>query len=86
MLWSELEHMSAMTDRTRDALIGLTAILAMVSLAAILMLFGELNLRSSWQLTILSPSAAGLGPGSIVSLNGVPVGSVSHIENIVDDR
>jgi len=86
MLWSELEHMSAMTDRTRDALIGLTAILAMVSLAAILMLFGELNLRSSWQLTILSPSAAGLGAGSVVSLNGVPVGSVSHIKNIVDDQ
>ena len=75
-----------MTAKTRDALIGLTAILAMVSLAAILMLFGELNLRSSWQLTILAPSAAGLGPGSIVSLNGVPVGSIDHIENIVDDQ
>lgn len=75
-----------MTAHTRDALIGLTAVVAVISLAAILMLFGELDLRSTWKLTILAPNSAGLGEGSVVSLNGVPVGSVQTIENIIDDQ
>lgn len=71
-----------MTPRNRDALIGLTAVLATVSLAAMLVLFGELKFTSTWVLTLHASSTSGVGEGSIVRLNGVPVGSVTAIESI----
>ncbi len=73
-----------MSPLRRDAMLGLTAIITLVALAAILMLFGELSLRKTWQLTVLAPHTAGIGQGSLVSLNGVPVGTVDHIETIND--
>ncbi len=74
-----------MNATTRDAVIGGTVIMAVAAATAMLMLFGELNLRSTWQLTLLAPDAAGLTNGSVVTLNGVPVGTVDMVENITDD-
>ena len=71
-----------MTPRNRDALIGLTAVLATVSLAVMLLLFCELKFTSTWGLTLHTTSTSGVGQSSIVRLNGVPVGSVTSIESM----
>jgi ABC-type transporter Mla subunit MlaD len=70
-----------MNPHHRDVLIGLTAVLTVLALSIILMLFGEIRFASTWTLTLNAPDAAGLAPGSIVQLNGVPVGSVRSVEN-----
>ena len=73
-----------MNPHHRDVLIGLTAVLAVLALSIILMLFGEIRFSSSWTLTLNAPDAAGLAPGSIVQLNGVPAGSVRSVESVPD--
>jgi len=68
-----------MNNRNRDALIGLCAILAVVSLIVLLGLFGEIDTTRSWRLSLLAPATAGVTDSSRVSLDGVPVGSVASV-------
>ena len=68
-----------MSERNRDALIGLSAILAVVSLIVLLGLFGEIDTTRSWRLSLLTPATAGITDSSRVSLDGVPIGSVESV-------
>lgn len=72
-----------MSDRNRDALIGFSAILAVVALIILLGLFGEIDTTRTWRLTLRTPATAGLTDGSRVTLDGVPIGS---IESVALDR
>ncbi|MHC4786661.1 MAG: MlaD family protein [Planctomycetota bacterium] len=73
-----------MTQVTRNFLLGLTSIVALVALAALLMLFGELEtvLRPRYALTIDCTNAVGLRAGSTIELNGVPIGQVDQVATI----
>ena len=66
----------------RDFVIGLTAIVALVGLAYLLLRFGELGAFTNerWALKVSMIDAGGLRNGSQVTLNGVPVGEVERIE------
>jgi phospholipid/cholesterol/gamma-HCH transport system substrate-binding protein len=69
------------TPFARNFLLGLTSILALVALAVLLMLFGELEtvLRPPYALTVDCTNAVGLRAGSTIELNGVPVGQVDRV-------
>ncbi len=62
-------------------MIGITALGAAFGLAALLLVFGELEplLKPRYALTINTTNAAGLRDGSPIELNGVPIGVVDHI-------
>ena len=68
-----------MNERSRDALIGVCAILAVVSLIILLGLFGEIDTTRTWRLSLLTPDTAGITDSSRVSLDGVPIGSVESV-------
>jgi phospholipid/cholesterol/gamma-HCH transport system substrate-binding protein len=71
-----------MTEGFRYFLVGLTSIVALVGLAVLLVLFGELEAlqKPRYELRIRTDHAAGLRPGSSVELNGVPIGVIDEIE------
>ncbi len=63
----------------RDFIVGLTALLGVAGLAAMLLMFGELDVfarKTGYEVTFILDDAGGLVPGSVVSLNGVRIGSV----------
>lgn len=66
----------------RDFLVGLTAILGVAGLVAMLMLFGEL--RKGWEqvypVRISMPDASGVSGTSPVLFNGVRVGTITKLE------
>lgn len=70
-----------MREGTRNFLVGLTAIVALLGLGALMMLFGELDaiLKPSYRVTIFINNAGGLYGGSMVEFNGVPVGNVRAV-------
>lgn len=70
-----------MRETVRNFLVGLTSIIALLGLVALLLLFGELDrfVHPRYLLTINTDHAAGLRPGSSVELNGVPIGVVDAI-------
>ena len=68
-----------MSDRNRDALIGLCAILAVVSLIILLGLFGEIDTTRTWRLTLRTPATSGITDSSRVSLDGVPIGIIESV-------
>jgi ABC-type transporter Mla subunit MlaD len=68
-----------MSERNRDALIGLCAILAVISLIVLLGLFGEIDTTRTWRLSLLVPDTAGITDSSRVSLDGVPIGSIEAV-------
>ncbi|MDY7110111.1 MAG: MlaD family protein [Planctomycetota bacterium] len=70
-----------MKEAVRNFLVGLTSIIALLGLAALLLLFGELDrvIHPRYLLTINTDHASGLRPGSAVELNGVPIGVVDEI-------
>jgi len=70
-----------MREVARNFTVGLTTILALGGLAALLMLFGELDrwVASRYHLTLLINSAGGLNAGSQVLLDGVRVGMVESV-------
>lgn len=70
-----------MSQSTRNFLIGITTLTALVGGVVLLMLFGELEavFRPRYQLTINSTHAEGLRSGSTVELNGVPIGLVGTV-------
>lgn len=63
-------------------MVGLTSIVALAGLSALLLLFGELTFlfERSYRIPVLANSASGLRAGSQVMLEGVPVGEVERIE------
>lgn len=71
-----------MRESSRDLLIGLASIIAILLLAVMLFLFGELDhfVNPQYELTLLTDDAAGLRAGSAVELHGVPIGSIDKIE------
>ncbi|MCA9289922.1 MAG: MCE family protein [Phycisphaerales bacterium] len=71
-----------MRPHTRDFLVGLTTIGALVTLATLLMLFGELDrwIRDQYAFTVRIDNAGGLFAGSAVRLNGVNIGVVEKVE------
>ena len=69
-----------MSDVVRNFLVGVTSIVALVGLAALLFLFGEIDwLKPRYAVTINAPHATNLRTGSAVNLNGVPIGVVDGI-------
>jgi phospholipid/cholesterol/gamma-HCH transport system substrate-binding protein len=71
-----------MREGVRNFLVGITSIVALVGLAVLLMLFGELDalVHPRYALNINTDHAMGLRPGSSVELNGVPIGVIDVIE------
>lgn len=71
-----------MTENLRNFMVGITAICALLGLAALLMSFGELDplLHPRYKLTIEAENASGLRPGGGVEFNGVPVGVVDSVK------
>jgi phospholipid/cholesterol/gamma-HCH transport system substrate-binding protein len=72
----------------RDLIIGLTGILGLLGLAAMLVLFDELDLveEPTYPVTLRLDKAAGVGPGSPVTLNGVVIGQVRTTRTAADPR
>ncbi len=72
----------------RDAIIGLTGVLGLAGLAAMLILFGELNWGAPerYEVTLKLNSAQDLRPGSVVTLNGVQIGEITSTSTAPDPR
>lgn len=70
-----------MNDRTRDAAIGLAAILAAAATIMMLLAFGSLRelARSAVDLEVRMNRAGGLRYGSQITLDGVPIGNVDDV-------
>jgi phospholipid/cholesterol/gamma-HCH transport system substrate-binding protein len=75
-----------MRERVRNFWIGLTTIVAMLGLAVMLFLFGELEaiFDNSWRMKIEVVNANGLRKGSMITMYGVPIGQVVAIEMHAD--
>jgi phospholipid/cholesterol/gamma-HCH transport system substrate-binding protein len=76
-----------MRERVRNVLVGACAIGAIGSASALLFLFGEIEsvFVSRWPVEVAFNEAGGLRKGSLVTLNGVPIGAVERVE-IWNDR
>jgi phospholipid/cholesterol/gamma-HCH transport system substrate-binding protein len=70
-----------MREGTRNFLVGLASIIALLGLAVLLFRFGELDalLHPGYRVHLNTSNAAGLRTGSGVEYNGVPVGLVESI-------
>lgn len=68
-----------MRERTRDFLVGVTAILGVAGLGLTLFLFGELQGKDVYRLDLRLDTASGLYKSSPVTLNGVRIGTVKAI-------
>lgn len=73
---------------TRDLLIGFVGIVGLIGLTAMLLLFGEIRFQEPQQYSVVLAvdNAAGLTPGSAVSLNGVEVGRVETTTTALDPQ
>ncbi|MFM1804824.1 MAG: hypothetical protein RL136_1703 [Planctomycetota bacterium] len=71
-----------MRERTRNIMVGVCTIGGLASLGALLFLFGEIEplFTQRWTLKVAFNEAGGIRKGSLVTLNGVPVGSVDRVE------
>jgi phospholipid/cholesterol/gamma-HCH transport system substrate-binding protein len=71
-----------MGERTRNVIVGMTAIVALVGIAIMLMLFGYTPrlVEQGYIIKVDMPNAGGLNEGSRVRLNGIDVGKVEHVE------
>ena len=76
-----------MRERVRNLLVGACAIGAIGSASALLFFFGEIEsvFVSRWPVEVAFNEAGGLRKGSLVTLNGVPIGAVERVE-IWNDR
>jgi phospholipid/cholesterol/gamma-HCH transport system substrate-binding protein len=70
-----------MRERVRNVLVGLCTIGALAGGSTLLFLFGEIEpfLSERWKLQVAFNDAGGLRKGSLVTLNGVPVGAVESV-------
>ena len=71
-----------MREGTRNFLVGLVSIIALVGLAVLLFLFGELKpiFRPEYPITVNLNEAGGLREGGVVDLNGVAIGTIRSVE------
>jgi phospholipid/cholesterol/gamma-HCH transport system substrate-binding protein len=71
-----------MEDRSRNIVVGVTALAGVVGFTFLLMLFGRLPtfMESGYELRVELPAAAGLQVGSVVKLSGIDVGRVVSID------
>ena len=71
-----------MKERTRNVLVGLTVLVALVVLGGMIIIFQELPdfLRLGYPVKIRFPSGSGLATGSDVMLVGQRVGRVTDVE------
>ncbi len=71
-----------MKERTRNVIVGLTALAGIVGLAGMSVLFGGLPrlLEGGYPITVEMPSAGGLTQDSRVHLAGIDIGYVSQVE------
>ena len=71
-----------MSERVRNIMVGVCTIGALGAGGALLFLFGEIEpmLAKRWQLKVAFNEAGGLRRGSLVTLNGVPVGAIEQVE------
>lgn len=70
-----------MQERTQNVAVGITTVIGLVGLLAMLLLFGYVPewLEAGYQVRILLPNAAGLSEGSRVNLSGIDIGSVEAV-------
>ncbi|MCI0629528.1 MAG: MlaD family protein [Phycisphaerales bacterium] len=70
-----------MREGVRNFMVGITSIVALIALAALLMSFGELDplLNPRYKLTLRTDNAAGLRPGGGVEFSGVPIGVIHSV-------
>lgn len=75
-------------SRLRNIIVGMTAVVGLLGLALMLMIFGELrfNRPDRYDVTLVLNNAAGIAPGSAVTLNGVRVGEVVSASTGSDPR
>ena len=75
-------------SRTRNIIVGLTAIIGLLGLGAMLMIFGELRFAAPdrYEVTLKLNSAAGIQPGSAITLNGITIGEVTATSTGADPR
>jgi phospholipid/cholesterol/gamma-HCH transport system substrate-binding protein len=68
-------------ENVRNFLVGIAGVGGLGGLIILLLLFGELDplLRPRYTITIRTADAAGLRSGSVVELNGVPIGVVDQV-------
>ena len=77
-----------MNQRARDFIVGLTVLLGLAGLATMLVAFGELEIvhRDRYPLELRMASVDGIGPASVITLNGVEVGRVAGTSTDADPR
>ncbi len=70
-----------MTDRTRNIIVGFTALIGLGILATLMILFGEVPawVTDSYSIQIHLNDAAGIASGSRIRLNGLDVGYVESV-------
>ncbi len=70
-----------MKESTINTIVGATTIAGIVGLIALLMIIGGLsqNFGGGYQVTIISPDAAGLHEGSRVTYSGIDVGRIESV-------
>lgn len=71
-----------MKEGTRNVAIGITGAVALVGLAALLLLFGELSWlwERTYLVQLLANDGGGMRAGNSVLMNGVPVGEIAAVE------
>lgn len=75
-----------MTDRTRNIIVGATAIVGLIALGIMILLFGEVPrwFESGYPITVTINDANGLTAGSRIRLAGVDIGSIEHVQLMPD--
>ncbi len=77
-----------MTERTRNVAVGLTALGAILGLAYMVLLFGDLPgfAYRGWPLRLRFDEVGSLEPGGEVRLNGIRIGTVAEVALADDPR
>ena len=70
-----------MRERVRNALVGICTIGGLGGAGLLLFLFGEIEplLSDRWKIQVAMNEAGGLRKGSLVTVNGVPVGAIESV-------
>ncbi len=70
-----------MTERSRNILVGLTAIVGLAGLGYLIFIFGEVPgwVKDNYEITFPLDRANGLADGSRINLNGIDIGYVDRI-------